>query len=318
MRTSPRFLLSLYAVIPLALAAIAVDALLLGHRLRDSLPSSPEKLQFFTVFFVLPHIVASFVLYADSDYLRRYRTRLSVGLVAVTAAVFLGTLLVGIMNVYYAYAVATVYHVLAQQLGITRAMVQRTGRSYSAWKWTALTFGIVVYVDLIAPELLPELLGWPRTGVAALSTALFCVTAALVLQVARRASSARGRHYAWATQALLGAMGLSSLAGYPFFVLLMPRVIHDATAFAFYVPHDVNRNRSTRHNRVYRALSFLPLPVAAIGPLLAIAVAFPLQQWSAASLLGYQTVICLALMHYFVESFGWRRDSEARRSIRFD
>ena len=72
MRTPTRLLLGLYAIIPIALAVVLLDVLILGDRLQEMLPSRPEKIRAFTVFFMFPHIIASLLLYADARYLRRY------------------------------------------------------------------------------------------------------------------------------------------------------------------------------------------------------------------------------------------------------
>jgi hypothetical protein len=315
LRTPTRLLLALYAIIPVALAVVLLDVLVLGERLREMLPSRPEKVRAFTVFFMFPHIIASLLLYADARYLRRYRTRLSVGAVTTITLVFAATALAGIYPVYFVFSVLTVYHVVGQQLGITRSIAGVAGTTYALWKWSALAFALLVYGTVVAPASSLADLSLPAGSVEAFLGGLFVGTTLLVARLAKESRSGRGRRYVYANQALLGAMGLTALAGYPFFAILMPRFVHDTTAFAFYVPHDVNRNTPIRHNWLYRRIPWVP--VALCGPLLGVLLAFPLQEWSYDSMLGYQILICVALMHYFVESFGWKRDSEARKSIQF-
>ncbi len=315
MKTSRKLLLGFYAVVPLVMAIVAVDAALFGYSLRDSLPGNPEAVRLFMVFFVLPHILASLTMYLDVQYLSRYRWRLLLGIPTLSAAVFVGSAVVGIVAVAYLYMVATVYHVVGQQLGVSRMLAGRTDWTYSAWKWSLLTLGWILYAELLAPGFLGTALGLTSHEVYAFCFGAYGATTLLGPRILRLATSRLGKAYVVANQVLIGAIGVASLAGYPFFALLMPRIIHDCTAFAFYVPHDVNRNRDVRHNLFYRAFAAVPIPVAVLGPVAAIGAAYPLVEWSRESWTGDQVVMTLAFAHYFMESFGWRRDSLPRKSV---
>ncbi|WP_306306174.1 hypothetical protein [Methylomonas koyamae] len=70
MAVSFRFLLSLYAIVPLSLALVWLDSAGFDHALREALPTSPSHFLLFQVLFGTPHIVASNLLLAShSDYL---------------------------------------------------------------------------------------------------------------------------------------------------------------------------------------------------------------------------------------------------------
>src|SRR6478672_8894664 len=75
---SARFLLGIYAIVPLCLVAMVLDKLFgNGNLFRNDLPSSPESYFFFQIIFGTPHIIASAViLVANGEYMRTYWGRL--------------------------------------------------------------------------------------------------------------------------------------------------------------------------------------------------------------------------------------------------
>jgi hypothetical protein len=119
---------------------------------------------------------------------------------------------------------------------------------------------------------------------------------------------------------------------YYFLAILMPRLVHDMTAYSFYVSHDVNRHGENPQNALFRLANRCHLPVALVLPLLSFLLTFLLQSYGdewvnfilqtlfstqvykaiTVGLIGY-----LALMHYYTESFVWAAGSPLRRYIRF-
>ena len=119
---------------------------------------------------------------------------------------------------------------------------------------------------------------------------------------------------------------------YYFLAILVPRLVHDATAYTFYVTHDYNRHHAKPHNFMYRIGRLFHIPLLIVLPLSSFALAFALQAYGddfishlsdfffgvsihkviTLGLLGY-----LALMHYYTEAFTWKNDSPYRRYIAF-
>ncbi|WVM89040.1 hypothetical protein UMZ34_24770 [Halopseudomonas pachastrellae] len=66
----------------------------------------------------------------------------------------------------------------------------------------------------------------------------------LTWQLARLTEGRLGRAYLWANALLLLSALVIDRLGYTLFVILMPRLIHDLTAYSVYVTHDRNRNQS--------------------------------------------------------------------------
>ena len=55
--------------------------------------------------------------------------------------------------------------------------------------------------------------------------------------------------------------GLFYAEGYLFLAILGPRLVHDVTAFTFYIVHDMNRHGADPRNHLYRLASKLGLGV---------------------------------------------------------
>ncbi len=131
---SRRVLLAIYLVVPLAWLAVLADLVWFGGDLRRALPASPEELTWFTAFFVLPHILASQFSFYDREYLSAYRQPLRWGVpLVVTAAGLLYMLDAGSAGLVF--VTITMWHVIAQQVGIAGALAGRTSRAFEWWKW---------------------------------------------------------------------------------------------------------------------------------------------------------------------------------------
>ena len=114
--------------------------------------------------------------------------------------------------------------------------------------------------------------------------------------------------------------------------ILMPRLVHDITAYSFYVTHDVNRHGVRPQNGLFKVAHSLRVPVFVVLPALSFVLTYLLQAYGDAlvdflaqslfsvhiykaitlGLIGY-----LALMHYYTESFVWAANSPLRKYIRF-
>ena len=292
----------MYLIIPAVWFVVVADIVFFDAALRKALPSSPEQLFWFTVFFVLPHILASQFSFYDRDYLRAYRKQLLYGVpLLLVAAAAISRFDAGSGGMIF--IAVTMWHVIAQQTGIAGLLAGRTTTAFLWWKWLTVilfTFGVTL---ILGPWM--NWVGAPMLGL----TTLLTVTA---VQQARHPV---GRHYLWATQAMSISAALLSAGGYVFFSILIPRVVHDITAWVFYLTHDHNRNRATLHNGLYRLFRFSRLPTGVIVVSLAVAVNLIFEQG-----LGswyHAIIIPISLFHYYSESFMWKRNSIHRRQVRF-
>lgn len=328
LKVSGRFLLGIYAILPLCLLAMLLDQLFFGESVLRALPTSPESFFVFQLVFGTPHIIASSVLLAaNTDYLRTYW----VGLILFTLVILLffvvGSLFIPYEVFLALVGAATVLHVIKQQVGIGKGMCRLSGLVYEAWGWTLIVFGSILYYAVyMGAEFSVETAAWVRGVLWTLGG----VAMVLTVVCHQRIATAKGRLYLWANLLMVLQSGLFYEWGYSFLAILGPRLVHDLTAFTFYIAHDVNRHGTQPQNLLYRLVNKLGLGVYWVCPALAVLITYligeyvdPLAQLVVPTLFGYDLpylasfliVGYLGLLHYYTESFTWKQGSPYRQHV---
>ena len=310
---STRALALPYLVVPFAWLVVAADKLVLQGTVTKFAPRMPDALPFFTLIFNAPHIVASFVSLADVGYLRHYRRLFAATLGGLIVFTLLAERLWGAGALGLAAALATTFHLAAQQLGIAAMQLRAGGRLTLAWKWLSLGSGMSSMLLVVDGS---GLLGRAGFWLAALSLSGVVVALPLAFVLHARATNASARRYLWANQALFATMSVTALFGYPILSWLTIRVVHDLTAFYVYSVHDSNRNRTDAPNLVFRELRRLRLSPRVGGPLLALALAFLLERVAPPRVTLF-AAYWLSGLHYVLETFIWRGPSLHRRHTPF-
>ncbi|PKM04492.1 MAG: hypothetical protein CVV16_04680 [Gammaproteobacteria bacterium HGW-Gammaproteobacteria-6] len=319
-----RWLLALYALIPLCLVLVLIDSLLLdGLALHQYLPDNPDNWPLWTLIFGLPHIIASLITMADRDYLAHYRRTLfwpMLAFAALASAGYLGPQPLSYNLLFVFFAFYTIYHVLAQQLGLTLMMMGiAPNGNFKAWKWVSVFAGFAIYINVYGSQYLGQINLGPislyqlMTWVAAL---LCAAQLTLAIRLTPQSRSRIGVWYLWGNVALLLSALLINEIGYTLFVILIPRIIHDVTAYMVYITHDRNRNKSQPVNLVYRATAFSRLSPVLLLPLFSILIALALtshQQYPLVSIV----ILTLSFLHYYFEGFIWRGPNPHRQFIQF-
>ena len=359
-----KLLLALYAVIPLSLIAAFVDSVFFSHALRDFLPSNPVELMWWAIIFNFPHIVSSFVTMADKEYLTHYKPRFKKALLIIISGVLLFNyampLLVseqvdmGLHGLFFVFfAGYTMYHVLSQQFGIGMMMMGvRPDNRYEHWRYLSSIAATLMYLLAFAGPNLKTVV-WEAYNlyvVIQVIAAVFVVLASLAgLRLLKEGTKRIGMIYVAANIIMLYAVWVLSYMEYSVFVMLIPRFVHDLTAFIIYSVHDQNRNRVVSHNYIYKALSFLPFAPVILCPLIALFLANFIEcsayfidfglgfnpavnsecfatHFYAPTVenpfpdymrFGMQIMFACGLFHYHIESFVWKRESIHRHSISF-
>lgn len=320
-----RWLLALYAVVPVSLALVLLDSLALdGQLIREHIPIDPMHWPFWTVIFGLPHIVASLLTMADAEYLSHYRRSLLpplIGFAGLTSLAIFGPQPLGEQAMFIFLAFYTIYHVLAQQLGLTLMMMGvRPSRVFKTWKWLSILCGFVIYVTVYSASALGyELFAGVSVfeflmGLAGLMCAAVIV---LAVRLGRTSQNRIGVWYLWGNVAMLTSVLLIHEIGYTLFVILIPRVIHDITAFMIYITHDTNRNRAAPVNLIYRLTHFSKLPPIIVLPAASIAIAYVLTSLQDDFKLVLVVALTITLVHYYFEGFIWRGGNPHRQHIEF-
>lgn len=325
-----RFLLSLYGIVPLCLLLLALDRWGFDFALRDWLPSSPGHFLLFQIFFGTPHIIASNLLLATHrDYLRQFKNKM-LGMTLFIIVFFgIGSLFIPYRVLYVISACWTVYHVLKQQIGVAKAVCRLPAWAFYLQLWLSVTAGCLIYLGVFMHNsLTEEQAQWVLWFATALTMALLLATAAMQ----RYTVSGSGLVFLWANTLLVAASWLVYVEQYYFLAILMPRLVHDITAYSFYVAHDINRHGRQAENGLFRLTNACQIPPALVLPLLSFSLTYLLQVYGndavnfiaqtlfnteinkavTLGLIGY-----LALMHYYTEAFVWSAGSPLRRYIRF-
>jgi len=325
-----RFLLSLYAIVPLCLLVLSLDQLVFNHALREMLPSSPSHFLLFQILFGTPHIVASNLLLAShSDYLQAYKTKI-IGMTLFIIVFFgMGSLFIPYRVLYIITACWTVYHVLKQQHGVAKAVCRLPNWAFYLQLWLSVSAGIFIYMGIFLHNSLePAQAEW----VLQLATVLTGVLLLSTLLCQGLVPSRFGCYFLWANTLLVVSSWYVYSQQYSFLAILMPRLVHDITAYSFYVSHDVNRHSEQPQNGLFKAAKTARLPAWLVLPLLSFLLTYLLQSYGddlvnlllqtlfstqiyKAVTLGF--IGYLALMHYYTEAFVWAAGSPLRRYIRF-
>jgi hypothetical protein len=325
-----RLLLSLYSIIPICLALQLIDNEFWQGYLKTRLPSSPTHFILFQILFGTPHIIASaIVLASNSDYVKFYKRKLLWMSAAIICFFGLGSLFIPYRVLYILVACWTVFHVLKQQHGIARGLCRLPSWAFNLLLWVSIAAGILIYLGIFLKNSLdPQQVDEIKQIVANLSVVLVLATAFCQRYVATRF----GKCFLWCNSLLVLSSFHLYVQQYYFLAILVPRLVHDATAYIFYITHDYNKHHNQPQNLIYRLAQRYKVPYFIVLPLISFSLAFGLQSYGdyavnlmvhhlfgmeirkaiTLGLLGY-----LGLMHYYTESFTWKQDSPYRKFISF-
>lgn len=312
---SHRLLLLVYGILPVLLLLVVLDQSIWGGLLKEELKITVTNAPLYILFFELPHIIASFVSYADRDYVNFYRHKLFVRLpilvVFVVAMIYVNFAIVFSIYVFY-----TMYHVLKQQTGVASMLLRRNDIFHKLWTYTAIaaTSLSFFYVYSSAIEV-GSLSFWPDLTLITAFTLLFVVVSMIYANYLSK--KGMGWWYFLATSAMVLVGYLCIYFGYLFFAIFAFRFAHDVTAFIFYAVHDSNRNYDNAKNFIYRFIKPFHLPLIFITPAVGIFIAYILQSQNLVVVHGISLAMVLGFVHYYIEGFAWKRNSLHREQLRF-
>ena len=325
-----RLILGLYSIIPFCILLYLFDGWFFNHYLRDNLPSSPYHFVLFQILFGTPHIIASnILLLSNSDYFNHYKRNIILMTFAIAIAYCLGNMIFPYRTLYILVATWTVLHVLKQQYGIARGLCQLPAWVFWLLLVLSIATGVIIYIGIflrksLAPgdvSLIKQMAGY----------GCFLLFAAGVY-CRRNVTTRFGQCFYWSNIVLVLTSFYLFYESYYFMAILVPRFVHDATAYVFYVTHDYNRHFRQPRNSIYRLAARCNIHVFLVLPAMSFLLAFILQAYGDAwveeasryllgkefhkaitlGVLGY-----LALMHYYMEGLTWQKDSPYRKYIAF-
>lgn len=310
-KITPRVLFSPYIFVLIILIGVSI-ASLLNIEIQKYLPVSPNKALLLGIFFENPHLIASSFILLDREYLQHYKTILLQRLLLTIILCIIVVVSFGLSGFLVFFYGWTVFHVLRQQIGIGKMLNRQQSRLYTAWGWLFIGISMLIAVMIGIPELksIPFSIEQVRLAITFLTSIALLAAGYLILTLKQRL----GRYYLAANSLLLVTTVLCIFLGIPFLAILLPRFVHDATAYIFYVTHDTNRNRPAPRNLIYR----YTVPYFSIWTV-CIALSFSLAAWVTftPTYYAFYAGIVLGLFHYTTESFTWKYGGLHRQYLHF-
>lgn len=325
-----KLLLGLYAIIPVCLLLRFFDSWFWQDYLHQNLPSSPYHFILFQIMFGTPHIIASaIVLTSNTEYLKHYKVNVIGMTIAIALAYSIGNMIIPYRALYIIVATWTVFHVLKQQHGIARGICKLPDKEYTQVLGLSVAAGVCIYIGIFLHQILTDgQIFWLK-----IAAGLLCITLTIcTIKAQHYVTTTFGKWFLWSNVLLVLSSFYLYLQEYYFFAILVPRFVHDATAYVFYVTHDYNKHHKHPQNFIYRYAARCGVHVFLVLPAISFLLAFILQAYGdmavnavtqfflgkefykviTLGLLGY-----LALMHYYTEAFTWKNDSPYRQFIAF-
>lgn len=314
LKINPKVLLAIYSAMPLSLVFIVADKAFLSGSVGESLPLDPRAFVWFILIFMVPHIFASFFSFADSEYFNFYKSKLLRGAqIAVVLGLFIPALLGATVIPIVIFATYTMVHVFMQQSGISKSLMRNVASGHYYWQHMGIAIATTLYIYLLVPA--EELRDVFENSALVKLLVVIAIIAYTILasQIAKESKTRLGKVYFLGSH-VIPILGIFYIAiGYPILALIVPRVIHDLTAYTYYITHDSNRFKQKQTNIIYKTTSRLKLPIFVANPLISIALAFAIVQLNSSALLAVLT--CVFFLHYYTESFIWKSDTMHRMQI---
>jgi hypothetical protein len=325
-----KLLLGLYLIIPLSFLVYLLDEMYWGNYLKSILPSSPTHFLLFQILFGTPHIVASAILVSTNvEYLQFFKSKLIIMTALIILVFGVGSLFIPYKVLYIITACWTVYHVFKQQHGIAKGVCRLPGWAFYWLLWLSVSAGIFIYMGIFMKNSLDPLHAeWVKLIAGTLTIGL--ILSSVLCQ--RYVPTQFGKYFLWSNTLLIVSSFYMYIQQYYFLAILIPRLVHDATAYVFYVAHDYNKHHEKPQNSLYKYAARCNIQVFLVLPLMSFVLTYFLQAYGdqlvniisefffgteiykaiTLGLIGY-----LSLMHYYMEGFTWQAGSPLRRYIRF-
>lgn len=304
------WIFSIFLFIPLVGLFGAWDFYFNEQQLLPKLQYNSLFLPFYVLIFELPHVIASFFGFFQKEYIRHYRAHLLFG-IPLLLLVFISLVGFSFYSAVLAYIVVTLFHVIRQQTGIAHFFGVPKNRWHWWWSWT-LIVGLASIYLVMQPSYLPEEYIAP---LLLLIKVTLIVSAFLGVKLIFLTKNRFGAWYIFAAIAMSLVSYSMFVAGYIFLSVLVVRVIHDMTAFLFYINHEMNSNRIEIKNWLYKRLPLMPWSLIFFIPASAVGIGLLLRTSVTDVETLFAIVMTIAFIHYYIESIIWKRDGLHRSNI---
>jgi hypothetical protein len=304
-----------YAIMPICLLVVLIDVSFFNGYIQSVLPSTPDVWGFWTIIFALPHIVASIVTLADKEYVVFYKKHITTCMVgcfilAIGVPYFMGSVIAFLIMAFF-----TMYHVMMQQYGLGMMMLKlKMSASYNYWKISSILGAFLLFLLVYGRDRIPmdAMILIKQMANVLIVFALYYAFS-IYKKIKDECNVKRTAFWYFLGNALmLPACYICYESGYPAFVIIIPRLIHDITAYMIYIAHDHNRNRDKVRNKVYVPFVALGMPVALLCIPISMGVSYVLMQYA-----GPACIMSIVFFHYFIEGYVWKKGALHRQYVKF-
>jgi hypothetical protein len=299
-----------------------LDILVCQGSIKLYLPDRPEEWALWLVIFNTPHIISGFITISNKNDISQY------GGSFLKVITFLGviSLLVNgvfpsvISNenkydyqilVFSVYGFFTLYHVFSQQFGISLILGQSApSTKMNAFKWLSVVLSFLLFVHLGIGYRFEDYID----VIVFFEVVLSILLIVFGLDYLFKSKTIVGKLYHVGNILLVLSSCLFVNMGYGIFALIMPRFIHDLTAFLIYANHDGNRFlNDTQNHYIYFIFNKISVSPIYISALLGVLIAFLINALNPIVLVYF--ILIIDFFHYYVESKVWKSNSEHRKNL---
>jgi hypothetical protein len=197
------------------------------------------------------------------------------------------------------------YHVGWQQIGMCRKYIKNNNQ-YRVWSTSAIITIVTLALSVGGESLLvvPHGLYTFLQTIGKLSLFVFIISSIPLWKCGE---------YFFTTFLIFALASISILSGYFIIGILMIRFIHDISAFAIYIQHDIAYSKKKNLNYLYRACAIQPKHIIFFLPIFSIVISFLLQQPN--NIIITILIVEFSLMHYYLEAIVWKRGTLHRNTI---
>lgn len=312
-RLSPLILLGIYLVVPAIVLFVLLDAIATGLDFSRRISFDTQLLMMVSLLLQTPHAMASLFTFADREYITNYKaTLIKCGFVGLGTLALI--ILVGDMLFMLCLLIYNSYHQCSQQAGISAMVARNKSRLHETWRWMSIVIHLIGFLAILGRNE-PGLYVAPGLTLAlGVTSVLFLAAFGLVsLQLARQSKTQMGVLLIGAQAAMLYVYAIMYVLNLPLLMILAPVVVHDLTAFAFYINHNANRNRETRHNFFSKLRNIVPVPELILTPMVAMGLGLCMVTTGINTTTFAIWAILWNVMHIYVEGVIWKAGSPHRQ-----
>lgn len=324
-KINPIFFSYLNLLLPISVLLYLIGIYLFNFHVLENI-FSHDGLVYLKIILVigLPHIISSFLTFMDKEYLLFYKKKIAFAFIftgIITYFFFHRDFLpVSIISLIL-FEFLRVYHTYTQQFSLLRTFSKVSSLHFNLWRYSAILTPLL----FIAKKYILKNFGlsFNMLPIIVMTLLVFFISSILLLKNSKQRETS---FYIYSSILIILCVLFSYYEQSLFLVGLIFKLIHDLSAFYIYITHDQNRNEGKPKNFIYAFTgNFIKLSsknIMLINITLSLFIGFGISFDSMTNvsnnyneLLSFQLIIFFSILHYFIESFCWKKSAIHRKQI---